>query len=502
MIVGRLSSLQEKDYTYLEYRYINKSGEICWVRSSTTAVIVNGKVIGGTGTLTDITARKLAETALLDSEEKYSKLFDTSPYAIMVTNATDGKIIEVNQAFTALSGYTKDEAIADSTIGLNLWVNPEDRQKVIAVLSKGRDFPTTEFLFNTKHNKTIVGLLASQIVYIGGKPHILSSIDDITDSKEANEKIRLNEEKYRTIFESVSDIYFETTIEGIILEVSPSIEVVSKGYYTRAELIGQSLLTFYGDTSQRAAFQTELIKQGHLFDYELQFLVKGGDLVPLSFSASLILDDNGNPIKIVGSIRDISERKKAEVALRESESLYKAILNTSPDNITITDLSGKVLFSSSKALEMFGYKSMDELLGINLNEFIAVEDKERATNEIVKMHQGILTGPAIYKAIRSDKTLLDIEVNGEMMRDIDGTPTKMVFVVRDVTERIKAEQNIKESEEKFRTIAEQTTDLISIADSQGVISYSSPASSAVFLLSPEEMIGRNFIGFVQRIPNS
>ncbi|MEI8048918.1 MAG: PAS domain S-box protein, partial [Bacteroidota bacterium] len=494
MIAGRLSSLKLKDYNFLEYRYINKAGDIRWVRSSTNAVVENGIIVGGAGTVTDITARKLAEVSLFENTEKYSKLFDTSPYAIMVTDASDGRIIEVNKAFTTLSGYSRNEALYDSTIGLNLWANPDNRQEVVAVLTEGKEFPATEFLFITKYKKTIVGLLAAQIIHIGNKPHILSSIDDITVSKKANENLRLSEEKYRTIFESVRDAYYEASLEGIILDVSPSIEIITKGQYTRAELIGQSLVRFYSDPEARNSFYAELQKHGYVTDYELTFINKDGSFVPIAISSSLSFDAGGKPERIIGTMRDISERKQAEEALRESELLYKTIINTSPDNITITDLSGFILLSSPKALLMFGYESMEQLIGHNLNEFIDAGDRERATSEIIKMHQGILTGPANYKAIHSDKTIFDIEVNGELIRDIDGTPTRMVFVVRDVSERLKAEQIIKESEKKFQAIIQSQSEGIGVVNEHEVFDFANLAASKIF--ETDQLIGVSLFDFL------
>jgi PAS domain S-box-containing protein len=368
MIAGRLSTLKLKDYNFLEYRYINKSGEICWVRSSTNAVVENGIIIGGAGTLTDITERRLAEAAIFESEEKYSRIFDTSPYAIMVTDAIDSKIIEVNKAFTAISGYTREEAVGDSTIGLKLWAKMEDRNRVISELVEGKELTAEEFLFLTKSGKTITAQFSAQSIQLANRLYILSSIDDIT------------------------------------------------------------------------------------------------------------------------------ERKLAESALRESESLYKAILNTSPDNITITDLNGTILISSSKALTMFGYESMEHLIGHNLNEYIVAGDRDRAITEIGKMHQGILTGPANYKAVHADNTIFDIEVNGEMMRDNDGTPTRMVFVVRDVSERLKAEQIIKESEKKFQAIIQSQSEGIGVVNEHEVFDFANLAASKIF--ETDQLIGLSLYDFL------
>lgn len=453
---------------------------------------------------------------------------------------------------------------------------------------------------------------------------------DITTQKNGQIALIQSEEKYRTIFENIQDVYYEASLDGTLLEVSPSIGIISKGQYTRDELIGKSFVGMYADPDIRNSFFSELFKRGSVSDFELILRNKDGSMVTVSVSSSLKLNAEDNPEKIIGTIRDVTGRKKneealrasrqqlialneqlamaqqightgswffdlatqelhgsaeakrlfgfdentthftienieacipdrervhqalfdlinnslpydleyvihpadgsmprvivskarlerndagqvtsitgviqditarkrAEEALRESETLYKAILNTSPDDITITDLNGNILFASHKALTMFRYESLEQLINRNMEEFIITEDRPRAKSEIIKMLQGIVVNPANYKAVRSDESLFDIEVNGEIMRDDDGNPTKMVFVVRDVTERLLAEENLKKSEEKFRAITEQSVDFIAIADEKGTITFASKSSTTVFLISPEEMCGHNFIEFV------
>ena len=149
----------------------------------------DGSVRAFVGTIRDVSDRKKAEADLAASEEKFSKAFMTSPYAITITRNRDGSFIEVNDAFTRITGFSREEAIASSSIGLNLWVDPEDRKKVISDLLEGRSVNGEEFLFLRKDGVTITGWFSAQVISLNNEPCILSSINDITERKKA-EKLR------------------------------------------------------------------------------------------------------------------------------------------------------------------------------------------------------------------------------------------------------------------------------------------------------------------------
>ena len=410
---------------------------------------------------------KEADHILSESEEKYFKAFQTSPYAIIISRAEDGKIVDVNRAFSSFSGYSRDEAIEDSTIRLNLWVYPEERNRVVKSLMEGNEIVAEEFQFNTKTGEILTGLFSAHIIMLNNEEYILSSINDITPSKQAEHQLRVSEEKYRNIFERMQDVYYEASLEGILLEISPSIHRISKGQYTREEVIGKSLDDIYVSPDDQDAFFSELFKRGSLTDYELLLLNKDGSVVPIAISAGLIYNKDGQPEKITGILRDVTERKlaydvleKNRKKLQESEALYHSILLASPDDITITDLEGNITFISPQGLTMFGYENAGQVTGRNLAEFVLPEDQERAMAEIARMHRGEEVLPADYRAIRTDNTVFNIEVNGAFIRNTGGEPTNMVFIVRDISTRISAEKNLLENQKIFRVLNNLMSDYI------------------------------------------
>ena len=127
-----------------------------------------------------------AEESLRRSEERFSLAFRTSPYAITITLARDGQFLEVNDAFTTIAGYSREEAMANSSIGLGIWVDEDDRRRVVSALQQGKAVVGQEFLFRRKNGQALTGLFSAQIITLGDEPCILSSIDDITERKRAD----------------------------------------------------------------------------------------------------------------------------------------------------------------------------------------------------------------------------------------------------------------------------------------------------------------------------
>ncbi len=188
--LGKVFS-EEIDYYDVECRMRHKDGSWVWVhdRGKVISRTPDEKPLWMSGTHADINKRKKAEEALRESAEKFSKAFKTSSYAITITSVKDGKFIEVNDAFASISGFTGEEAIADSSISLNMWVNNENREMVVSALKEGTEVKDKEFQFRKKNGEVIICLFSAQIIHINSEAFILSSINDITERKKAEDEI-------------------------------------------------------------------------------------------------------------------------------------------------------------------------------------------------------------------------------------------------------------------------------------------------------------------------
>ncbi|HOO35502.1 MAG TPA: PAS domain S-box protein [Smithella sp.] len=133
----------------------------------------------------ELTRRMRTAEELRQNQEKFAKAFQTSPYAISITQMKDGKFLDINDAFVNITGYSREEIMKESSMGLNLWVDKEDREEMVSILRQGLPVVRKEYRFRKKNGEILTGLYSSQIINITEEPCLLSSINDITEQKQA-----------------------------------------------------------------------------------------------------------------------------------------------------------------------------------------------------------------------------------------------------------------------------------------------------------------------------
>jgi len=188
-------------------------------------------------------------------------------------------------------------------------------------------------------------------------------------------------------------------------------------------------------------YEKRLKEEGVDPQYEIRLLGKDDRTIWVEINA-VKTEWKGKPA-VLSFISDITYRKETEESLRKSEALYRSILNASPDDITITDLQGNIRVVSPATYRLFGYPQGDGLLSRSIFDFLVPDDARRVKEDIILMRENNFKGPVEYRAVRADGSLFDIETNAEVIRDADGIPVGMVFIVRDITERKLASEKIQ-----------------------------------------------------------
>jgi two-component system cell cycle sensor histidine kinase/response regulator CckA len=303
------------------------------------------------------------------------------------------------------------------------------------------------------------------------------------------ENIRAGEEKYRGIFENIQDVYYEVTLDGRILEISPSVGNVTN--YSRQELIGASLEILYQDIQDRQAMLDRLIADGKITDYEINMVGKDGEPEICSVNASLMAGPDGRPEKIIGSLRVVTDRKRAEVELQRhqerleelvrerttdllqtnqqlrdqirvreqkeqellrSEEKYRSIIENMENGYYEVDMQGRITFFNDPLAEILGYPG-EQLMGLHFTHYMdSMTAKAVRRRFVAILRTGISENLVRYSITRPDGTQRTLDASAALIVDNSGSVVGFRGVVLDVTERLSAELEKKRLEDRLQQV--------------------------------------------------
>lgn len=298
-----------------------------------------------------------------------------------------------------------------------------------------------------------------------------------------------SKEKYRSIYDNIQDIYYESDMSGTLLEISPSVE--KQTHYTREELLGESVYRLYQDPSQRDALLQIFFDQGQVSDYEVTIRDKDDTLLFCSINARLLRMTDGTPERMVGSLRIINDRKQAEreletyrreletlvedrtadlqavnqkllqeieqrknteEALRKSEGRYRTVLEDIEEGYFECDLEGRLSFFNDPLCRILGFNRA-ELLGMDGRHFMSEASAQKVTEEFRKITaEGDAVKVTELEVFRSDRAHRTMEISASLIFDRHGKPFGHRGLVRDVTERLQAEREHRRMEIKFQQV--------------------------------------------------
>lgn len=197
--------------------------------------------------------------------------------------------------------------------------------------------------------------------------------------------------------------------------------------------------------------------------------------------------------------RSTDETRRDIAALVASEARYRSILNASPDAIAISDLEGRITMFSTRAASMFGGEPGVDVVGRNITEFVVPEERAAVASRLAQLFAGTKTGTGEYRGLRLDGATFDIEVNSEFIRDTDGRPTEIVFVVRDITEQKRAREAVRRSNDLLRSIVETVPARIFWKDrSLRFLGCNTQFARDAGLDGPADLVGRTDFDMVWR----
>ena len=259
----------------------------------------------------EIQIRHAAEKELRESEERYRHILAAAPDSITITRLNDGRYIEVNDFFTKITGFTRKEVIGRTPFDLNLFVDPDDRQRLVDTLVQQGEVVGLEIQYRHKNGEIIDALLSARRLDLSGEDCLVAVTADITPRKRSEEALRESEEKYRLLVENQSDMVVKVDQQGRFLFVSPSYcKIFGK---TEEELLGKTFMPLVHKEDQAATAKAmeKLYAPPYQAYIEQRAKTKEGWRW-LAWADTAVLDDDGQVSAIIGVGRDITDRKLAE----------------------------------------------------------------------------------------------------------------------------------------------------------------------------------------------
>jgi diguanylate cyclase (GGDEF)-like protein/PAS domain S-box-containing protein len=394
---------------------------------------------------TDLTQLRLAD------------FIDFLPDATMMINRR-GEVVFWNRAMETLTGVPASEMIGKGNYEYALPFYAERRPILVdLVLSPGTDQGLPYDFVQQSRDLFIAEAVAPNMR--GGSRHLwgkaapvyndrgeiagaIETVRDITEIREKERILQEGEDKYRRIFENIQDVYYEVAMDGTFLEISPSVE--SLFGYSREDLLGTSIASLYADPEKRRVFLRDILETGRVHDYEIGFKHRQGSLLHIAINTRLIPGRDGAPHRIVGSMRDITSRKRTEDALRNSEERYRTLIENIPIAIdrTTPPPNGRILMANPAFLRMFGIASEEEVKRIDPAEFyFTAAGRDQFSKTLLS--QGSLTGYEM-RFRKADGTPVWGAMTAKVVYEGNGSnATCFDCVIEDITERKKAEETIR-----------------------------------------------------------
>ena len=309
--------IKDNTKTRVEYNYLCKDGSFTPVEL-TAVNLVNDPIINGVlANYKDITEHKQKNEALRKSEEKFRLAFLTSPDAINLNRMADGIYLEINEGFSKIMGYSREEVIGKSSLALNIWKDPKDRDRLLSGLKKDGVVENLEAAFMGKERKIRIGLMSARLLTIENEVLILSITRDITERT----LMEADRERHLAAIEQVAEGVVITDTDANIEYVNPAFEKITG--YSRQELIGKPPRILKSGEHDGLFYRQlwETIITGNTWTGRLTNKRKNGSFYTEEATISPVLDKSGKTINFVAIKRDITDEIRMKRILQQSQKM-------------------------------------------------------------------------------------------------------------------------------------------------------------------------------------
>ncbi len=434
-----------------ENRYKCKDGSFIWL-SWRANYNKNEGITYATGR--DITERKRAEQKIV----QLAAIVESSDDAI-TGKTLEGIITSWNKGAEKIYGYTESEIIGKSISLLGIPEHTEDNSVILEKIRRGEHLEHFETVRRRKDGQDIfMSLTVSPVKDMNGRIIGASTIGrDITERKKIEEALHSASLYSRSLIEASLDPLVTISTKGKIMDVNYATEQVTG--VAREQLINSDFSDYFTAPDKARAGYQQVLADGYVRGYPLTIHHISGKTTDVLYNATVYKNEAGEVQGVFAAARDITERKKAERALRESEEKYRALLETSTDIILTHDLTGRISYINKFGIKMTGY-SEHELLGSSIASILPPEELQAMNDRAIARNRGdIGTYEYETKFITKSGKIVVVEVHSaSIIRE--GKSTEFLVNARDITERKQAEERIQKlNEELEQRVIDRTAQL-------------------------------------------
>ncbi len=465
------------------WRVRHASGEYRWYRVEATPVVdADGAVVGASAVLDDVDQAEAARDALVASERRYRLLVQNSQD--VVGHQVDGVLIWISPSITGLAGWTPEELVGRST--LHLW-HPDDQAAArdVRTTAAGGGPATATLRLRCKDGRYIhvdVGVHDDGELARNG---VVVTMRDATERVAALTALQVQEAEFRLIAENAGDMVALSDLEGRISWISPSVERLLG--LSPHEMVGRSLaeLLHPDDARARAEAMTHVDADEQRY-LEARYARTDGSYVWLGANLRPVRDESGRVVARLGTAREVSGEIEARTRLEEREAEYRMLAENAADIVFRLDADDRFSWLSPSVEAVLGRRPED-LLGRDVGEFLHPDDRSSRDRAI----QGSVDGRTSYEAryLHADGTYRWLAISGHPVLDAAGHEIGRIGNAREIGTEVEAREARAQSEAMYRLLAENSVDIVTQTDLEGVVQWVSPSVTSVLGWDAEDLIG-------------
>ncbi len=438
-----------------------------------------------------IAAKEKAE----ESETRFKAISEQAMDGIALSDLK-GNYIFVNHAFCRMVGYAEEELLRMSVFDLRV---PDDKSETFkGTISRGEDSVSRKKLL-CKDKSTITVDINGKVTLINGQEMVIGIMRDVTKQVEleneiiaAKEKAEASGLRLQSMLDNMIDAFFQADLNGNFTYANPAALRMYR-YSSLDEMIGIPASTLYAVKEERDELIDELKKSGIKLDWNGKGLRKDGTTFWVSMNVQVLRDKNGNVIGTQGVTRDITERKLAEEALRESETRYKLLFDAIPESVLLIGTDRLVVAANQASARLYGYESPEQLEGFDTRLLIAESDRDRAAQFQADILKGAEKPVRQYIEVRRDGSEFIAEVMSTTLLGPGQEVAGYIGITRDITSFVESQKALRESETKFRLLFETSMDFLYITTIDGKIIDVNKAASKISGYSLDELKQMNIM---------